>query len=144
MMNPYARMEEWYRTHPSPRLFGQYVDWHLQGGFVASTPDYFVMGRAVSSKAPEWQIVESMKTWPREKEDCWYIFAMTGDLSKVWNALPYHLPLVCFNRHNRKELNFVSLSRIRSLCHGKHLAEQTGRASLRPLAPGCHEEALQA
>ncbi len=143
-MNPYQRMEEWYRQHPGVRLFGQYVDWHLQGGFVASTPDYFVMGRAVSSKAPEWQITESMKLWPREEEDCWYIFAMTGDLSKVWDALPYHLPLICFNRHNRKDLNFATLSRIRSLCHGKHLAEQTGRASLRPLAPGRHEEALQA
>jgi hypothetical protein len=141
-MTPYAQMEDWYRTHPAVRPFGLYVEWHLQGGLVAATPDYFVMGRAVSSKAQPWRIQESMQVWPREQQDCWYIFAMCGDLEKVWQGLPYELPWIAFNRHNRKELNFVSLPRIRSLCHGKHLDEQTRRPALRSAPAGYHQEAL--
>lgn len=115
-MNAYQRMEEWYRTHPAVRPFGLYVEWHLQAGFVAATDDFFVMGRAVNSKAQSWRIQESMQVWPRHAQDCWYIFAMCGDIAKVWQALPYELPLIAFNRHQQKELRFVSLDRLRSRC----------------------------
>lgn len=122
-MTPYHRMEEWYRTHPSVRPFGLYVEMHLQAGVVLSTPDYFVLARPVNSRAPAWRINESMQLWPRAEQDCWYIFAFCGDIPQALAAIPYELPLLCFNRRTEKDLHFLSLPRLRSHCNGQHMAE---------------------
>lgn len=120
---PYQRMETWYQMHPAVRPFGLYVEWHLQAGVVLSTPDCFVMGRPVNSKAGDWRITESMQLWPRDKQDCWYIFAMCGDMAKAFSMLPYELPLIAFQRKAQKELRFYQLPRLRSLCDGQHMDE---------------------
>lgn len=95
---------------------------HHQAGVVIASADFFVMGRPVNSKASAWRINESMEVWPRPTQDAWYIFAMCGDLRRVWSALPYDLPLICFNRHGQKNLRFYSLPRLRELC-GKLLPQ---------------------
>lgn len=120
-MTPFARMEEWYRTHPSVWPLSKYIDMHLQQGVVISTSEVFVMGRAVRKDVEHWKINESMVTFANP--DCWYVFAFAGDLSRGLRLLPYELPWLCFNRHGRKDLKFAEVARIRSLCHGKHLAE---------------------
>lgn len=120
-MTPYQRMEEWYRTHPGLWPFGKYVEMHLLAGVVISTPEVFVMGRSVRHDVEEWKIIESMVTF--SNPDCWYVFAMAGDLEKALHLLPSELRYLAFNRRNRKSLKIVEVSRIRSLCHGKHLAQ---------------------
>lgn len=121
-MTPYHRMEDWYRTHPAPRPFAQYVEMHLQAGVVVANDDFFLLARAVNSHTNPWRIVESMQTFPRSEQDCWYVFAFCGDLRRVWDFVPYPLPLVAFNRHNQKALRFTRLSRLRFLCNGKLMA----------------------
>lgn len=120
-MTPYARMRAWYKKHPGPLSFGEYVAMHLEDGVVVSTEEFFVMGRAVNSRAEPW-IGGSMRCWPREEQDAWYIFAMCGDPRLAWRALPYHLPLVCFNRRGQKNLRFYPLPRMSDLC-GKLLPQ---------------------
>lgn len=121
-MTPYHRMEDWYRTHPAPRPFAQYVEMHLQAGVVISTSEFILLARAVNSRTNPWRITESMQTWPLAEQDCWYVFAFCGDLAKVWTAVPYELPLVAFNRHHQKDLRFARISRLRSLCNGQLMA----------------------
>ena len=116
-MSPIDAIREEYRLHPREESFDFYLDWHIENGFVFSTPDFFIMGRGASREA----IRRNSDAWTcrREFQDCWYVFAMAGDISKCWDILPYPLGYVAFERlrEGKLELTIVPTERIRRLSH---------------------------
>jgi hypothetical protein len=58
--------------------FAAALERNYQGGFVFSTPDFFIMGREVDGG--------------------WFIEAMAGDMDKAWSILPYELSRIGFER----------------------------------------------
>lgn len=113
-MSPYARAYQHYLEHPQHNTFSEYCGWHLQHGFLFSTPDFFIMGRAAVKKSLE----DIGPTWGAEHNpDTWYIFMMAGDPSKAWSILPYYLPWIAFERlrGGKLVLTIVSTNRLRNV-----------------------------
>lgn len=104
---------EVFTQEPCARSFELDVELHLMFGFVFATPDFFIMGRPVDSAGRHEDIVNPSFEFPKDKCDCWMVYLMAGDVTKVWNIMPYPLPKVCFERRN--ELRFYSLDSIRRI-----------------------------
>lgn len=96
-MNPIIRMWELYQTRPSGRSFEEDLEIHLCGGYVVSTPDYFIMARPVRHDARPSDILDIEVV--HDDPDCWHIFAMAGDIGKCWDLLPLDLPYVTWERN---------------------------------------------
>ena len=79
--------------------FAEALERNYQGGFVFSTPYFFIMGR--------------------ELEGGWFIESFAGDMDKAWSILPYELPFVSFQRFDNS-LRFIPIERLRRL--SKHVA----------------------
>jgi len=120
-MSPYEQMEKWYAEHPDGDKFGQYCDYFSRYEYLFSTPDYFVMIRAVVRAAGLSAFLDLSIEFPREMQDTWFVYAFAGDLSKVWDILPRELPWVAFEREHagKRELTFVELSRVRGLTRSR-------------------------
>ena len=103
-MSPVQRAKNVYFWEPCVRTFQEDLELHLINGYVFSTPEFFIMGRGVKRDAPQDQIVDPSYCFPREEQDCWHVYLMSGDVRKVWDILPYSLPFISFERKN--ELRF--------------------------------------
>src|SRR6188768_2238508 len=100
-MTPLARIAEFYAKHPQEESFEYYLNWHLENGFVFCTPEFFVMGRPIKTYPDEAHTIhgiDNFAIWDREEHNCWYVHAMSGDISKAWSVLPYPLGFVAFDR----------------------------------------------
>jgi len=98
-MTPYEMAQRVYRSEPCARTFEHDITWHLNNGFVFSTPAFFVMGRPVVSAArPE--IIVGLNRFPATICDAWHVYLMAGDMSKAWGILPWELPMVTIERRN--------------------------------------------
>lgn len=104
MATPYERAKGVWLREACVRTFDEDLHLHMMNGFVFSTPDFFVMGRGVDSKADPKLIVDSAVVWGRELQDCWHVYLMAGDMTKAWGVLPYPLPMFSLERKN--ELRF--------------------------------------
>jgi hypothetical protein len=116
--SPIDLIREEYRLHPREESFQVYLDWHIENGFVFSTPQFFIMGRAANRESLE----RNSEVWscPRELQDCWYVFAASGNLSKAWDILPYELPYIAFERMEEDgslRLTVVKTERMKRLSH---------------------------
>ena len=121
-MTPLDRIAEFYRANPQEESFEYYLNWHLENGFVFSTPQFFVMGRAIKKYANEAATlhgIENFAVWERAEQNCWYVHAMAGDIEKAWSVLPYPLGFVAFERirEGKRCLTVMPTERIRSLSH---------------------------
>jgi hypothetical protein len=79
---------------------------------VFSTPDYFVMGRAVCKDAPHADIVNPWVNFP--SGDCWHLYLFAGPMQAAFDLAPYHLNFVSYERRNL--LRVHPLDRIRQRC----------------------------
>ena len=86
-MSPYETIKAKYEAseHADPWL--TVLEQYHSHGFVFSTPVFFVAG--IEARLDE--------------KDCWYVFAASGDIGKMWDMLPYPLGWIAFERiHNDK------------------------------------------
>lgn len=113
-MNPYVAMFEKSKELQPEEDFMKLVSYHLQFGFVYSTPDFFVMGRPVNSEADEALIMNPLHLFPEAEWDCWYCHAMSGDMSKAWEILPFPLGYLAFHRVHAgvRELTIVDIEKL--------------------------------
>ncbi len=112
-MIPYEEAKAVYSREPCKRTFDEDVLLHLQFGFIFSTPEFFIMGRPVDSTAPAADVVNPGVSFPPESCDCWHIYLMAGNCGKAWSIMPWHLPLVSWERRN--ELRFYSAKEVERL-----------------------------
>ena len=78
--------------------FAAMLESHYQHGFVFSTPEFFIMGRPVDREEAYNLIREPSYTFPPNRCDAWWIYAMAGKVEKAWSILPYSLPYIGFER----------------------------------------------
>lgn len=121
-VTPIERIREEYSLHPREQPFEYYLNWHLQHGFVFSTPDYFIMGRAIfraNTEAETLDLINSLVFVEEIDAEAWYVHAMAGDMSKAWEILPWPLPYIAFERlrGDRMELTVLHLERMKRLSH---------------------------
>ncbi len=117
-MSPYEQMAAKYAAHPQARPFEWYVAHHARHGFVYSTPQFFVMGRPVRRDANAEHITEPTFLFQHDVCNCWFVHAMAGDLSRVWDILPWPLGWVAWERilDGTLDLRFYPTERVRRLC----------------------------
>jgi hypothetical protein len=115
-VSPYEQIAAQYEAHPQEHTFDFYVRWHLQHGFVFSTPDYFIMGRAVNR---EFVTNNGLTLDPQAAEHCdtWYIHAMAGNMTRAWDILPCSLPWLAWERvlDGKRDLRFYSAAEVKRL-----------------------------
>lgn len=118
MNTPQEAIRRAYAQRPEAQSFDWYLDWHIQHGFVHSTPAYFIMGFAVDSAALKAGALP-MDAY-RTPGDCWYVFAMAGDTKRAWEILPWELPFLAWHRDRDggKDLHIHPLTQIRRLSGG--------------------------
>lgn len=109
-----------YDRETCARSFNDDLLAHLMGGFVYSTPDYFIMGRPVMRSAPQAQIVDPTVAFPKEDCDTWHIYLLAGDPRPAWSIMPWPLAWFSFERGN--ELRFYPVDRIKRLFPSEDLS----------------------
>ena len=124
-MNPPVQLVYELYTAESPRTFQHDLQLHLAHAYVFSTPEEFMMGRPVDSKASEEDIRNPAVVFDRDDSDCWYIYAYAsrnqhfenwaGLVEKALRWMPYELPLVAWDRRRRKRMLFFSVQRFQKL-----------------------------
>lgn len=88
-----------YESLGSDWPFTSVIEMHLLGGYVVSTPEYFILARPVDSTADEARILNPLISF--SKPDAWFIFAYAGDISRAWDYFPVFYPKVGWQRANR-------------------------------------------
>jgi len=118
MNAPIENIREQYRLKPQEHPFEWYQNWHLEHGFLHSTPDFFVMGFRVDSVAI--RLGNSPLDCYQEDGDCWYVGAMSGSMEKAWKVLPLDLPFMAWDRDRGegKDLQIWDQTRIQRLTGG--------------------------
>lgn len=116
-MNPYYRMASEYARKPQEMPFSAYVEQHMLTGFVFSTPEFFIMGRPVMSNGYTEDIGNPWHIYDEKKCDCWYVHAMSGDLSKAFDIMPWNLEWLAFERvrGGKRDMVICKLANMRRL-----------------------------
>lgn len=115
-MTPVEQAAHVYETEPCARSFKEDLEAHLLNGYVFSTPDLFVMGRAVDSSAPYELVTNPWHVFEPAKCDAWLCYLAAGDLRKMPAVIPYELPKIGFERKNVLRYYPVSVLTHRILC----------------------------
>lgn len=98
---------------PDTFTFDEAVAWHLNNGFLHSTPSYFIMGRPVNSKAAMGEILNYGHEFEPAECDAWHVALAAGKLSDAWAIMPWPLPLMGFDRDG--ELRFYPTNQVKRL-----------------------------
>lgn len=98
-MIPAVEAARVYEREPCSHDFEHDLYWHLIGGYVFSTPEYFIMGRAVDREAPEHLLLDVKNCFGAP--NAWLVWLGAGDMSKLPEVMPYWLPWIGFQRRNR-------------------------------------------
>jgi len=116
-MSPYDTIVQKYLDKPQEAPFGEYLEWHLRNGFVFNTPEYFIMGKNCRRLAPPHEVADCEHVFDAQDSDCWYIFAMSGNMTKAFNSMPFPLPWIAFERiiDNKRELRFYKTEDLQRL-----------------------------
>lgn len=117
-MTPAERIHALYSD--TERSFRGDLEQHLLNGYVFSTPEFFLMGRPVDSKASMEEINDPSVVFPRDRQDCWVVYAyadimgnsVRGLVKNVLTMMPYPLPLVCWQRKRHDRLRFYETRKL--------------------------------
>ena len=115
MQNPFDQIAALYDRYPQPRTFDEDIAAHISTGYLISTPEYFLMGRAVSKHAASHLIADPWYAFPRDQQDTWLVYAYSGYSRNFLAFIPYPLKWVAWQRRGRS-LRFHELSKIKAKC----------------------------
>jgi len=107
-MTPIDQVCRLYRLHPS-MSFDQDLAAHFERGYVVSTPHAFAMARPVRRDWTPGRIGNPWDVEPLETADCWFMWALAGDLAVAARWIPCELPWLGFARRG-KPARFVQAS----------------------------------
>ena len=109
-MTPFDHIQRLYASRPDMD-FGVDLEAHFAVGYVVTTPQVFAMGRPVRKDWTRERLANPFESEPLETADCWFLWALAGDLSIAVHWLPCELPWLGFARHG-KPAKFVQASRL--------------------------------
>jgi len=97
-LTPVERVAVLYGRWETGRTFREDLEAHLVTGYVISTPEYFIMGRAVDRSAAVELVGDPWHAFPREAVNTWYVWAMAGCVNTCLTSMPFSLKWVSFIR----------------------------------------------
>lgn len=110
-----------YDRELCPRSFEEDLLLHLNYGYVISTPESFLMGRAVNKDAPA-HLIKFPGYNEFETLNAWLVYLAAGDLREFFRHIPFYLPFIGWERRNL--LRFYPTEILRQRICG---SEQRGR-----------------
>lgn len=99
-MTPIDSIRRLYRLNPG-MSFENDLKAHFERGYVVSTPQAFAMARPVRRDWKPGKIGNPWDVEPLEFADCWFIWALAGDLAVAARWLPRELPWLGFARRGK-------------------------------------------
>ncbi len=121
-MTPFEQVQALYARWPQPRTFAADLYAHFETGYVAATPEFFIMGRGVDRYADPEDIADPWHAFLRSRQNCWLVYAFAGSRQNFLSFLPYRLDWTCFQRRG-KPLRFYSFEKIcNSIARSKSIA----------------------
>ena len=98
---PFDRATELYELYDTPRSFDEDLCAHISTGYVVSTPEYFLLGRAVDRFADPALIENPWHKFPREDHNTWLVYLFLGKRRNFLNFVPYSLKWLAWQRRGR-------------------------------------------
>ena len=114
-MKPVDAVAELYRQHAPENSFADDVRAYMAAGYVISTPEVFIMGRAVSRSGTFEQIIDPTHEFADEEKDTWLISVFAGQSRNFLQFLPYPLMWLAWSRRNGP-LRFYEFDRVIETC----------------------------
>jgi hypothetical protein len=111
-MTPFDQIAERYEKYPGKRTFDKDLSDHIGNGYVISTRDFFVMGRAVSRKGTLEQIRNPAFVFPEAECDTWFVFVFAGARRDCLRFIPYPLKWIAWDQPRAKALRFYGYDRM--------------------------------
>lgn len=143
-MSPFERMTEKFSGSGFSDEFTPDLWLHLQHGYVISTPRAFAMARPVWSHWSAQELGDIARVDP--DGDCWFIWALSGDLAEAARWLPGPKKFLAFARRGQPRLvHWEKLSHAITRQFSSHQGAGQGTKAVRsPVhsADGVHEEAV--
>ena len=96
-MTPIDHIAALYRGRPD-MSFDDDLAAHFLRGYVISTPEAFAMGRPVRREWTPEKLADPLHVEPLESADCWFIWALAGDLRAAVRWLPRELTWFGFSQ----------------------------------------------
>lgn len=87
----------------------------IRFGYCLATPEYFVMGKGVRKGAKLEHIIEPTYVFPKDEQDCWFVYAFTGAAKDFLAFLPYELTWLAWQRRD-SALRYWTLTHFRKTC----------------------------
>lgn len=97
-MTAYDQARAVYDREPCARSFEEDLWFHLQHGYVYSSPTCFGMAREVNHDWPASRLLAPWETQPGG--DCWMVWLLAGDAQEAVAKLPHSKPFLAFERTN--------------------------------------------
>ena len=107
-MSPALIAARWHSRQPDCEPFSEAVLAHLEGGYVISTPEVFLLFRPVDSMGDRLLFDDP---WHRfQRFDTWHCYLAAGDLAQFHRFVPFPLPFFSYVRKNRLRISRLSQS----------------------------------
>lgn len=114
-MIPFDQIAVLYEQTQMPRSFEEDMTAHISTGYVVSTPEYFIMGRAVDREAPPELIDDPWHAFPQPLQNTWLVYAFAGSSRNFLSFVPYPLKWVAFQRRGQA-LRIYDFNQITKRC----------------------------
>lgn len=114
-MKPFDQVADLYRQYRCSRTFDEDICAHIETGYVVSTPEYFMLGRAVDRWADPALICNPWHAFPVADQNAWLCYAFAGCQSKLLTLAPFRLSWVGWQRRG-KALRFYRTEQFIRVC----------------------------
>lgn len=114
-MTPIEKLELLYDSQPTKRTLEEDMGLCVRYGYVIATPEYILMGKAISTDASDELIEDPGYAFPKALQNAWFIYAYTGSCQHFLSFMPYYLPFVAWRRR-RAKLRWYPVDLIRARC----------------------------
>ena len=113
---PLERAKGLYLRFPGERTFQQDLEAHLRNGYVISTPEFLLMGRAVARSGRPEEIRNPNFAFASERCDTWFVFLFSGTSRNFLQYVPYPLEWLAWDRARGSKLRFYKFNQMAKRC----------------------------
>jgi hypothetical protein len=124
-MMPFDQVAALYGQFECSRTFDEDICAHIETGYVVSTPEHFLMGRAVDRYADPALIVDPWHSFPVVNQNAWLCYAFAGCQSKLLTLAPFPLTWVGWQRRG-KSLRWYRTEHFNRVCYTLTRSSITG------------------
>ena len=114
-MTPFLQACEVYEREPCARTLAEDMWHHLEhGGYVFSTPRFFIMGRPVFKDWPMEKLLSPWEVAHEHSADCWWIWLAAGHWTEAIPLIPSPKKWLAWER--RGSPRFWTLNQLLKRC----------------------------